>query len=88
MKKTKQGSNDDKLPFKTLDLLRIIKEEYTDFYKTEETDKKINHMMEVMFGTFLYVLSRYDYRNFMKFIQIDIKEDIDNGHKRNRNGNE
>jgi hypothetical protein len=81
MKKTKQVSNGDKLSFKVLDLLRIIKEEYTEFYKTEETDKKINHMMEVMFGTFLYVLSRYDYRNLMKFIQIETKEGIDNGHE-------
>ena len=87
MKKVKQVTQDDGL-FNIIDLLRIIKEEYTDFYKkTEDTDKKINHMMEVMFGTFLYILTKDD-DNLLIFRTIDTKEDIDNGHKRNRNGNE
>jgi hypothetical protein len=62
------------IPSKTIDLLRIIKEEYVDFQKSTDSKEKMNHIMEVQFGTFLYFLTRYDYGNYLK-LKNDITEE-------------
>lgn len=51
---------------KLSDILTIIMEHYFHFQKTTDSDERIDHMMEVIFGLFLYILVRYDYRNYLK----------------------
>jgi len=51
---------------KLSDILTIIMEHYFDFQKTTDSDERMDHMMEVVFGLFLYILVRYDYRNYLK----------------------
>jgi len=48
------------------DILIIIMEHYFDFQKTTDSDERMDHMMEVVFGLFLYIVVRYDYRNYLK----------------------
>ena len=74
MKKTKEMEK--KMSVKNIDLLRIIKDEYIEFQKSTDSDERMDHMMEVLFGTFLYLLTRYDYGNFMKLKET--KEDSNN----------
>lgn len=62
----KSNEVEKKMSVKTIDLLRIIKDEYIEFQKSTDSDERMDHMMEVLFGTFLYLLTRYDYGNFMK----------------------
>jgi len=63
---------------KTIDILKIVVDEYTMFQKSKDTDEKLNHIMEVVFGTFLYFLIRYDYVHYLKLKMNDTKEDKDN----------
>jgi len=51
---------------KLSDIMTIIMEHYFDFQKTTDSDERMDHMMEVVFGLFLYILVRYDYRNYLK----------------------
>lgn len=65
--KKKKELEQKRIPTQTIDeILRIIKDEYLDFQKTTDTGQRMEHMMEVFFGTFLYLLSRYDFENLVK----------------------
>ena len=69
--KRKQKEVEDKIPsepmeYKTLDLLKMIRDEYSDFQGLTDNDKKINSLMDFSFGVFLYTLIRYDNSNYRK----------------------
>lgn len=65
----------NKIENEDTDVLRIVVDEYTMFQKSTDTNEKLNHIMEVVFGTFLYVLIRYDYGHYLKLKMKDTKED-------------
>lgn len=48
------------------EIIKIILDEYTKFQKNTDNEQKINQIMEVLFGTFLYLIVRYDYDNYLK----------------------
>lgn len=69
MKKYKNGM---------MDLMKILLDEYTNYQSSKTTEDKLNHITEMVFGTFLYLLYRYDYENLLKIRNMDKKEDDNN----------
>lgn len=74
----KKGSKKE-IPSKTFEVISIIKNEWKDFHNTTDNEEKMNHIMEMMFGIFLYNLIRYDYHNFLRLVDEVKKEDKENG---------
>ena len=69
----------DKKVVKTIDLLRVIQEVWCDFHNTDDNDKKMDCIMDVLYGFFVYTLLRYDYHNYRRlFIDKEEKEEIEN----------
>lgn len=75
MKKKKEEDevNGSPMKYKTIDLLKMVMDGFTDFHNTTDNEKKLEYLMEVVFGVFVYNLLRYDYHNYQRL--IDKKED-------------
>ena len=76
MKKNKEVVNEMKcspMKYKTIDLLKMIKEGFSDFCNTSDNTKKLEYLGDVVFGVFVYNLLRYDYHNYRRLF-IDKEE--------------
>ena len=67
-----------KIPSKTIDLLQVLHEVWNDFHHTDDNDKKLECIMDVVYGTHIYNLLRYDYHNYRRLF-IDKEETIKEG---------
>lgn len=73
MKKKTEIEGKNKLPSKTIDLLRVIQEVWSDFHHTDDNDKKMLCLVDLVYGTHIYNLIRYDYLNYKRLF-IDKEE--------------
>lgn len=64
----------DRIGYKTSDLLRMIKESYSDFYDTSDSQKKIEYLGEMIFGFIVYSVMKNDYQNYIR-VFLTPKED-------------
>lgn len=77
MKKKKEVENEMKcspMKYKTIDLLKMIKEGFSDFCNTSDNTKKLEYLGDVVFGVFIYNLLRYDNSNYKKLFDSKDKE--------------
>lgn len=61
---------------KTIEILRIIVDEYTMFQKSKDNKERLNHLMEVLMFFILYIVQRYNYGNYLKLKEK--REDTEN----------
>lgn len=71
-KKTKVKNE---IPMKVIDLLNIIKNEWINFYKTDDVDRKLQHIIDMMISIWVYDLVRYDYENFTRLREMVLNKE-------------
>lgn len=62
------------MKYKTIDLLKMVRDGFSDFHNTTDNEKKLEYLMDVVFGVFVYNLLRYDYHNYVRLFEKSKEE--------------
>ena len=71
MKKTKK-IRETKENISQLGFIYLIDETFGFFQECEEPKEKMTHMMNTILYIFMYIIIRYDYENYIKFINKEV----------------